>query len=913
MHMVQAPIRCVEASMLTSLACAMLLSIHPIDANLLPTGARVTPAVTPGAVVAALEPDLPGHPGFVAGQPVSIARSPDGKTALVLTSGYNRSFDVRGQLDPVASSEYVFVYDLSSFPPVKRQVLQLANTFGGIAWHPAGTTFYVSGGVDDVLHEYHRDAVTGRFAEVTPAITLGHAHGLGLDVAPMAAGVAIDATGTRAAVANLENDSVTLVDLAARRVVTELDLRPGGGRAGGEFPVATAWVGSKLYVSSQRDRELVVVETSGAARVLTRIPVGSQPGKLLLDRAGARLFVVNAGSDSVSTIDTRRDRVVDDVPVGAPAWLAWHLDGLKGANPNGLVLAPDERTLYVSLGGLNAIAVVDLGEHQVVGLVPAGWYPHDVTLAANGTQLISVHGKSQAGPNPGGCRDTPSIAPGSSNACRGRNLYSLQLMKGGLVSAPVPGSFGLAWLTWQVAVNNRLVPTVDDLRDALRLGLLGSRIDHVIYIVKENRTYDQILGDLGRGDGDPAYNVFPEAITPNFHALARSFVTLDRFLDTGGVSGDGWNWTTAARTSDFTEKTVPVNYAGRGLSYDWEGTSRNINVGIPTLAGRLAANPVTPDDADLLPGTADVAEPEGREGQEDVAYLWDAALAAGLSVRNYGFFGDGLRYELPAANPAYVPVSRHPFAEGAVQFFPAKPALAEVSDPYFRTFDMNLPDYWLEKEWEREFDDYEAAGTLPALTLLRLPHDHFGNFATAIDGVNTPDTQMADNDYAVGRVIERVAHSRFAGRTVIFIIEDDAQNGGDHVDAHRSTAFVAGAFVKQGAVVSTDYDTVSMVRTIELLLGLAPLGLTDATARPMADVFELGLWARPWSFAAIVPAVLRSTALPLPGTGPTAQPRGDAASWARAMRSFDFSSEDRLDSDRFNQVLWRGLMQGERR
>jgi hypothetical protein len=426
----------------------------------------------------------------------------------------------------------------------------------------------------------------------------------------------------------------------------------------------------------------------------------------------------------------------------------------------------------------------------------------------------------------------------------------------------------------------------------------------VIFIVKENRTYDQVLGDLGRGDGDPRLTLFPEALTPNHHALARQFVTLDHFLDAGGVSGDGWNWTTAARISDVTEKTVPVNYAGRGLSYDWEGPNRNINVGIASLAERRAANPYTPDDADLLPGTADAAEPEGREGAEDVAYLWDAALAAGLSVRNYGFFGDLLRYDLPASDPAYMPISRHPFADGVVQYIPAKPALAAVSDPYFRSFDMNNADYWLELEWERELDGYAAAGDLPALTLLRFPHDHFGAFATAIDGVNTPDTQMADNDHAVGRLIEKLAHSRFADSTVVFILEDDAQNGGDHVDAHRSVALVAGAQVKQGALIASDYNTVSVLRTIELLLGLEPLGLTDATARPMAEVFELT--PRPWHYQALVPAVLRSTALPLP-PGPVSQPRGSSGFWARAMARFDFAREDELDAERFNHVLWRGL------
>src|SRR5262249_50737766 len=202
-------------------------------------------------------------------------------------------------------------------------------------------------------------------------------------------------------------------------------------------------------------------------------------------------------------------------------------------------------------------------------------------------------------------------------------------------------------------------------------------------------------------------------------------------------------------------------------------------------------------------------------GAAGSGYLWDAALRKGLTIRNYGFFGDGVRYEVPTSDLAYVPIVRNPFEQGIVQFFPAKAALVPVSDPYFRTFDMKNDDFWLFKEWEREFDQHVAAGQLPALELVRLPHDHFGDFGAAIDSVNTPDTQMADNDYAVGLLVEKVAHSPFRDDTVIFVVEDDAQNGGDHVDSHRSIAYVIGAFVRQGAVVSTAYSTVSMVRTIE--------------------------------------------------------------------------------------------------
>ena len=243
-------------------------------------------------------------------------------------------------------------------------------------------------------------------------------------------------------------------------------------------------------------------------------------------------------------------------------------------------------------------------------------------------------------------------------------------------------------------------------------------------------------------------------------------------------------------------------------------------------------------------------------------------------------------------------------------FYPTKAALAKVSDPYFRSFDQAFPDYWRFQEWKREFGGYVAKGALPNLTLLRLAHDHTGNFGKGIDGVNTIETELADNDYAVGLVIQKIARSPFAADTLIFVVEDDAQDGPDHMDAHRSIAFVAGPYVKQGAVVHHRYNTVSMVRTIEAVLGLAPMGLNDALAEPMDEVFDVNQAA--WSYTAKVPAVLRSTALPLPPATTAqaacvARPRRTAAWWAAAMKGQDFNEEDRLNTAAYNRALWRGL------
>jgi hypothetical protein len=480
---------------------------------------------------------------------------------------------------------------------------------------------------------------------------------------------------------------------------------------------------------------------------------------------------------------------------------------------------------------------------------------------------------------------------------------------------PMPDAAQLAGLTRQTAANNNFPGAVSNAREHAMLAFLRERIKHVIYVVKENRTYDQLLGDLEVGNGDPELAILAP-YSPNHKKLARRFVTLDNFYDSGEASSTGWNWTTAARTTDFTEKTAPVNYAGRGLTRDWEGLNRNIYVVAPTPAERQIPEPATPDDPDILAGTADVAAPDGPGGEAGTGYLWDAALRAGLSVRNYGFYGGLKRYWLPADDPLFIPLTPTPYADGSVQFYARKQSLTDISDPYFRGYDMKYPDYWRYQEWAREFDEFAAQGELPNLMLVRLSHDHFGEFSRAAAGVDTVETQMADNDYALGLLVEKVAHSAFKDDTLIFIIEDDAQNGGDHVDAHRSIGYVIGPYVRQGAVVSTHYTTVSMLRTMEEVLGLPPLGINDGLTAPMMDVFERS--QHDWDYQAVLPEVLLSTGLDLKNTphavvasetSPDCRslPLRSADYWQRSMSGQNFAEEDQLDTPRFNRALWTGL------
>ncbi len=889
------------------------------SATVLPTGQTITPTAAPGTVYTPLLPKLPDMPQLPAGYAVSEALSPDGKTLLVLTTGYNFVVDTNGKELPNDSTQFVFVYDVSGGAAVQKQVVQVSNSFVGIAFSPDGNNFYVPGAGEDNIHVFTQQ--NGVWAENGSPIKLGHKAGVGLAQGPLASGIAVTADGSRAVVVNKYNDSVSLVDLNGRAVLAEQDLRPGksggaSGTPGGEYPNAVAIVGNQTaYVSSERDREIVVVDISGQMpSVVARIPVQGNPNKMVLNRAQTKLFVASENADLVSVIDTTRNAVASTVTTIAPGnVLAASKFKYKGSSPNGLALSPDDSRLFVANRGTNSVAMIvaDAPQPYVIALIPAGWYTSDVRVAANGSYLYVSNAKTDPGPNPGNClgyETVPCPVPNSPVVFQ-PNDYILNITGSALLSIPMPNGAQLNQLTTQVAANNGFATqtTPDNI-----MTVLHNVIKHVIYIVKENRTYDQILGDLGKGNGAANLTEFPRTTTPNFHAMANNFVTLDNFYDPGDVSGNGWPWSTSARESDASAKMLPPNYAanGGGGSYDWEGTNRNINVGL-TGQARIAADPVTPADPDLFPGTGNVAAPDGPDGQVQQGYLWNAALRAGLSVRNYGFFIDLTRYS-SAVGPLFIARDRSAFADNVVQSYAANPQLIPLTDTYFRGFDTAYPDFYREREWEREFQQFATNNSLPSLSLVRFMEDHTGSYSTALDGVNRPDIQVADNDYAVGRLIQAVEQSHYAYNTLIFVVEDDAQDGPDHVDAHRSTAFIVGPYVKKGAVISTHYTTVNMLRTICDILGTDHLGVYDSNQPAMSDVFD---FSQPyWSYTATASSLLKSTQLPVPpGTQFAALTRSlrPVAYWVEHAKGFDFSKEDNLDALAYNKVLWDGLMDGK--
>jgi YVTN family beta-propeller protein len=935
------------------------------EAVQLATGQFITPLLLNDSIQQFLKPALGNlplltpYPDFVAGEAVRSQLSPDGTTLAIITAGQNSLYKSDGSLDTPASTQFIFLYDVSGAnqsKPVLSQVIQQTNSHVGLVFSPDSKTLYAAGGCDDMVYVYTKGSQG--FAPAAQ-ITLGHflpgtvgnarnGSGLGVGVQPNASGLGVSSDGSTLVVANNYNDSISVIDTTTRTVRYEYDLRPfkstnegTPGGVGGTFPFAVAVKGGgTAYVSSDRDREVVVVDISSttAGRLIKRIKLDGNALGMTMDASQSRLYVAQDNADEVAVINTATNTVVRQIDARAPLGM---LPNTKytGAATFAVTLSPDGTTLYAVNSGANSIAVIPLSgknANTVNGLIPTAYEPHDITFSTDGSWMYIVNGKSVTGPNPGHLSSNtaslgvPQGAPqlpanvALAAAARASNEYQFQLERASLVSAPVPNAGHLQEVTNQVAKNNGYV-TETDKKNAKVMAFLSSHIKHVIYVVKENRTFDQVFGDLNNGsNGDSKLTQFGAGLTPNNHRLVSDFVTLDNFMNPGDGSMDGWSWSLQGRVTNTETITQQINYAfvNRGLSYESEGANRSVPVNWGTVAQRDAAagtagtmnytnatKGLPGGTVNLLTGIGNHASSDAPFGIQD-GYIFDAALTAGKSVRNYGFLVNNIGSIGTIANPV-----SDPFGLGIIQVAPLDQALAPLTDVYFRGYDQAYPDLWRFNEWKREFDQFVANGNLPNLTLFRISHDHMGSFGSALGGINTPELQQADCDLALGKLIDTVAHSPYASSTIIIVIEDDVQDGPDHVDSHRGPALVVGAYVKRHAVVSTRYNQVNVLRTIEDILGTQHLNLNTAFADPMTDVFDTDSSAV-WSYDAVASTVLASASMPLVvggqpirmAAGPTIKPKHDAAYWDRVTAGFDFTEADQVPPDQFNRVLWKGLM-----
>jgi YVTN family beta-propeller protein len=914
------------------------------------TGQFITPTALDDSSQQPLNPGLSAYPNFVAGMAVRSQLSPDGTTLAILTAGQNSLFKPDGQtVDAAASTQFIFLFDVqgaNKAHPLLKQVIQQVNAHVGLVFAHDGNTLYAAGGADDKVYVYTKSG--GTFSPAG-SIALGHSNkGIGIGVRPNASGLGLSADGKTLVVANNYNDSISVLDTASKSVRYEHDLRPffannegRSGGVGGTFPYGVMVKGNDIaYVSSDRDREIIVVDISlpSAAHLVKRIKLDGNGLGMTLDASQAHLYVAQDNADQVAVIDTSSNSVIATIDARAPSGM---LPGPRhtGAATTAVTLSRDGNTLYAVNSGSNSIAVIPLssnGGGHVSGLIPTAYEPHDITFSADGSWLYVVNGKSVTGPNPKhlygntdfiGCASNVPCNSAAGNAARASNQYQFQLERASLVAAPVPGAHDLGELTERVARNN-FYTTDANKDDDKTMHFLHEHIKHVIYVVKENRTFDQMFGDLTNGANvDPSLTQFGQALTPNYHQIANQFVTLDNFTDPGDGSMDGWSWSLQGRVTNTETITQQINYAfvNRGLSYESEGANRGVPVNFATVAQRDAAGGLPPSmnysaaTAGLPGGTANTLTGVGNHASTDApfgiqgGYIFDAVLKAGGTVRNYGF----LVNNIGDIGTKTSPVS-DPFAAGKVQVAPLDVSLRPLTDVYFRGYDQNYPDLWRYNEWKREFDQFVANKNLPTLTTFRISHDHTGSFGSALGGVNTPETQQADCDLALGRMIEAVANSPYAKDTLIFVVEDDVQDGPDHVDSHRGPAFVVGPYVKQGEVVSTHYSQVSVLRTIEDILGTEHLNLNTAYQRPMADVFETHGNGK-WTFTAEASTVLAETSLAsaagVDGTryaaGPRLHPQHDAAYWAAQTAGFNFDEADQVPPEQFNRILWNGLMAGK--
>ncbi|HEX8880477.1 MAG TPA: alkaline phosphatase family protein [Candidatus Acidoferrum sp.] len=968
-----------------------------------PPGLFITPTALPNATQQDLKPGLAlsyfatNYPNFVAGEAVKAVVSPDGKTLAILTAGMNSLYFPNtcepgtpncavGTIDTSASTQFLFVYDVSGAnktSPVLKQVLQQPNAHVGLVWSPDSKTLYAAGGCDDAVYAYSN----GNSLALSGKISLGHTpcpspftgganqnkSGLGLGVAPNVAGIGISADGKTLVAANNYNDSISVIDTSSGTVRYEYDLRPfatsgaPAGTKGGTFPFSvvlrsTTVNGSVIsniaYVGSDRDREVIAVDVTSptAGSLVARIPTDGNPNGMTLSADGSMLFVAQDNQDQVAVIDTATNKITHKIDTRGPVQLNFPAN-TTGAAPTSVAINAKNETLYAVNAGSNSIAVIPLTgpfAFRTVGLLPTAYDPTDVAFSADGSWMYIVNGKNDTGPNPlygyGNMSviqfkqiDPPETNAQESAELNSNNQYQFQLEHASLVSAQVPEPDDLWDLTSLVAANNGYSRQPSG-SDESTMAFLHSRIKHIIYVVKENRTFDQILGDLGNGsNGEPSLALFGEPVTPNFHSMARKFVTIDNFMDPGDGSMDGWSWSMRGRVTNTETITQQENYArvNRGLSYEGEGQNRNIPANLNTTATRDfffdptgATTPYTNRTASLSGGTPNILAGDGDHAATDgptgyqQGYIFNAVLNAGGTVRNYGWMANTPGKTTDSGDPINGNPISDPYNQGKlVQTTAANQLLFQNNfyDPYFRAYDQLYPDVWRFAEWNREFQQFVANGNLPTLEMIRgLSHDHTGSFSVALGGVNTPELQQADNDYAVGLLVQTVANSPYAKDTLIIIIEDDSQDGADHVDSHRATTYFVGPYVKQGAVVSTRYSQPNVLRTIEDIFGTEHVNLNTYYARPMADLFDIHSSGK-WTFKAVASTLLKpmltKAVAPIsqggglgldPNTvifaaGPDLKPTHDAQYWAEKTRGFDFSGEDRVPKELYNKILWEGI------
>lgn len=763
--------------------------------------------------------------------PMSTALSNNGKYLLVLNGGYN----------PPSIS----VIDIASKHEIGRT--PVPDAWLGLFTEVKGNRVWVGGGSTAMVYEFTLNPETGALTRARTFATNGKFTG--------------DVTATPDShllyAADLYDDSVTVVNLQSGIVIDhwKVGRRP--------YRLLLSPGERQLLVSSWADASVYQYDAN-SGQSINRTRVGPHPTDMVwINRAPAapegsqtsfiaRLLVAAANTNNVYSFGITADGQLNPIESINVSMTPLHPLGMT---PSAIAVNAAGTSLYVVCSDTNAVAVADIsGAHsEVKGLIPTGWYPTAVRLLPD-NQIAILNGKGLGShPNPNGPNPSKRAAPlyegGPASAEGGAAPTAIEyvghIQTGTVAFLPIPSDEQLAQMTITVFQNSpyrdeMLNGPIDDEQTArfTKLQNHASPIQHVIYIIKENRTYDQVLGDIPTGNGDKNLNLFGEEITPNLHQLAREYVLYDNFYENSDVSADGHNWATAAIAPDYTVKMWPNEYGHRSKLYNFEG-------------GEPANTP-----------------PAG--------YIWNNAMQAGISVRNYGDWAEN------------IPLKS---VTGTRQVKDLRDAsLIPVTDLNYRAFDLEYSDIDRAHEFIREWKDFEAKNQAPQLLVVRMGNDHTQGMKA---GVLTPFAYAAQNDYAVGLLVDAVSKSRLWQSTAIFIIEDDAQNGPDHVDSHRAPAWAISPYTHRGITDSNMYNQTGILRTMELILGLRPMTHFDAAARPLFGSFAKEPDVKPYN------AIEPKTSLTARNPGNTPE--------AAASARMNFSDADEVDDNELTAVLWRGI------
>jgi len=757
--------------------------------------------------------------------PMASVLTPDKQFMIALNGGYN---------PPTLS-----VIDMKTEKETHRQ--PVADGWLGLAMTADGKHIYVGGGSRASIFEFSLSEgklEPGRTFEIVAQADRKPTDFIG--------DVAFTADGRMIYAADLYNNQILVINPQSGRVIEKFKTGRRPYRIlfhpDGKSYFVTSWADGTLYhheTDTGKSLGYLRLGPHTTDMVWRHKPTKNEQGEESLYRS--RLFITAGNTNRVYSVgisDSKEMKLLEAINV------AMFPRQPFGMTPSALALSPDLDRLHVVCSDANALAVVDVSEtsSRVIGFIPTAWYPAAARVLPDNRVVIFNGRGPRSFPNPAGPNPTQKSSPVHKGVQAVQ--YVGRIQKG---SASFVDPFDARQLEVYTATVLRNTPYRDELLDEVKIpqgnpipGKPGdpSPIQHVLYIVKENRTYDQVLGDLGKGNADPSLCLFPERISPNHHKLAREFVLLDNFYVSADVSADGHNWSTAAIAPDYVQRMWPNSYGGRRRFYDYEGQE-------PTAA-----------------------PPAG--------YIWTQLASARLTLRNYGHFVNNVPKAL----------------ENGDQISGVRdPILGPNTNRKFRGFDLEHLDVDRARVFLADLAEMEKTGTMPRFMLLRIGNDHTSGTAP---GKIAPLSAMADNDEAFGMIVEACSRSKFWPRMAIFVLEDDAQNGPDHVDSHRSPAYVISPYTRRGGMIdSTFYNTTSMLRTMELILGLKPMTHFDAASLPMWNAFA----AKP----DLTPYAAEKARIPIDQRNPT------QSATARRSQALDFSEADRIDDDELNDILWRAL------